>query len=693
MLDAWQRSILFLDVLRKQGNTFKEHNDAGMPPVLEFGFETIIDGRTLDRPVNYSLAKINPEEGVVIDPEARPVVIVDPRAGHGPGIGGSKKDSEIGMALKNAHPVYFILFYPEPEPGQTLKDVKNTEIFYIKEVIRMHPKAQKPAIIGNCQAGWAVAMLAADHPGIAGPIILNGSPLSYWAGKDGSNPMRYKGGLIGGIWMASLWADLGNGKFDGANLVKGFEDLNPANTMWKKLYNVYSKVDTEEERFLDFERWWNGFFLMTSEEIHFITQNLFVGNKLEQGAIEFEEGKKLDLKNLEEPVIIFASEGDNITPPMQALNWVVKVWGSEEEIKRQQQVIIYLVHKDIGHLGIFVSGLVAKKQHDKMIENLDSINFLLPGLYEMVIDDNPKAKGKKDVPQYIVRYEPRQFKDILDYDDGLEEEEDFKSVNTISEINDNLYRTYLSPIVKMFTNEQTAETLRRLHPNRVPRYIFSDLNPMMSLFKSFAPEVKENRKKVSPGNFFLEMETIFSDTLVTLFDYKRDMGNLIDAFRFTAFYGNSVIEEMFGVKVDSQAAEKAEEKLSQTREEENDIWLAKMDKGGFPAGALRIMLAIASVDDSLDRSEFQVAKEIRRSHPKLKKMTIDQVEQMTSEQSRILQTDQEMAIKALPRLIRTKKDRLDALEIAEKMAKADGKVAKSEKALIKKIQKALKISK
>ena len=67
---------------------------------------------------------------------------------------------------------------------------------------------------------------------------------------------------MGGVWLTSLWCDLGNGKFDGANLVTGFENLNPANTLWTKQYTVWANVDTEEERYLNFEKWWGCFFMM-----------------------------------------------------------------------------------------------------------------------------------------------------------------------------------------------------------------------------------------------------------------------------------------------------------------------------------------------------------------------------------------------------------------------------------------------
>src|ERR1700751_1447052 len=82
--DAWQRSILFLDVLRERGNIYLEHSAKEVPHVLSFKVELVRDGRTLARPVNYVLVRIIPTEGMKIDPTKAPVVVVDPRAGHGP---------------------------------------------------------------------------------------------------------------------------------------------------------------------------------------------------------------------------------------------------------------------------------------------------------------------------------------------------------------------------------------------------------------------------------------------------------------------------------------------------------------------------------------------------------------------------------------------------------------------------------
>ena len=88
LVDTGQRSILFLDVMRKRGIQYREHLAETAPHVLHYSVELIVDGRTLERPVNYALVRVTPPRGVEIDTRRRPFVVVDPRAGHGPGIGG-----------------------------------------------------------------------------------------------------------------------------------------------------------------------------------------------------------------------------------------------------------------------------------------------------------------------------------------------------------------------------------------------------------------------------------------------------------------------------------------------------------------------------------------------------------------------------------------------------------------------------
>src|SRR5512136_787975 len=478
--DFAQRSVLFWDVLRERGNDYIEHVKEGKPPLMAFKWEIISDGRTFARPVNYALIRIIPPEGVKIDDTRRPFIIVDPRAGHGPGIGGFKKDSEVGVALEFGHPVYFVIFFPEPEPGQTILDVSAAETKFLETVVRRNPDSPKPTIYGNCQGGWASMMIAANGPDKVGSIVINGAPMSYWSGSwsegEGENPMRYSGGLLGGSWLSLFASDMGNGKFDGAYLVENFENLNPANTFWNKYYNVWKKIDTERERFLEFEKWWGGYFLMNEEEIRWIVENLFVGNKLARGEVKAAPGTYVNLKAIHSPIVIFSSKGDNITPPQQAINWIADVYSSTAEIKANGQVIVALVQEDVGHLGIFVSGKIAQKEHTEIIEALEYIEMLRPGLYVMELEET-SGTGKdkylstfREVPlENLRRMNKLQRKD----------EKPFEVVDEISILNERAYAVYARPFVKRFVDEKTAELGRNMHPLRVQRWLFSDMNPLM----------------------------------------------------------------------------------------------------------------------------------------------------------------------------------------------------------------------
>src|SRR5574340_1271193 len=537
-IDGVQRSVLWLDTLRQRCNAWLEHEKAGKPPLLHFDWEMVLDARAFDRPVNYALVRIVAPAGVTVDPKRRPYVIIDPRAGHGPGVGGFKDDSQVGVALRAGHPVYFVIFFPDPQPGQTLTDVCAAEQQFVRKVRELHPASPKPAIVGNCQGGWAAMMLASSSPEDTGAIVINGAPMSYWGGAfsqgEGDNPMRYAGGLMGGSWLASLSADLGNGKFDGAHLVSNFANLNPANALWDKYYNLYSKIDTETARFLEFERWWGGFYLMNREEIDWIVQNLFVGNKVWKGA-GGAGGKAFDLREIRSPIVLFASLGDNITPPQQAFNWVADIYGSTDEIKARGQVIVGLVHQNIGPLGIFASGKVATKEHAQIVSVLKSIEALPPGLYGMQIHEQRGADGRVT---YDVSFVERELAEVAARLNRFErrDESAFEAVAEISDFNQRAYELFAQPWVQALTSEAGADWGRKLHPMRLEQSLPSDVNPWMAWVAPAAAAVREARQPAADESPFKALERAGSEWISASLDLYRDLRDAAsEAQFFTAF--------------------------------------------------------------------------------------------------------------------------------------------------------------
>jgi pimeloyl-ACP methyl ester carboxylesterase len=653
-VDAAQRSILFWDVMRQAGNAFVEHEAAGCPPVLVFAYETLLDGRTLAQPVNYALVRILPDAGMPqTDARLRPFVIIDPRAGHGAGIGGFKSDSQVGVALRRGHPVYFVIFFRDPEPGQTILDVTAAEGEFLRLVRTRHPEAPKPVVIGNCQGGWAAMMLGAAEPDLTGPLVLNGAPLSYWAGERGKNPMRYSGGLAGGGWPAAMLADLGNGRFDGANLVMNFESLSPGNTWFRKYWNVYQNVDTESARFLEFERWWGGFFLMNAEEIRWIVGNLFIGDRFAKGDLAGGAQGLFDMRAVRSPVIVFASAGDNITPPGQALRWIADVYRDEREIRTLGQTIVYLLHDDIGHLGIFVSGKIAKKEHSEIATTLELIEAVAPGLYEMRITETPE---KSPDQRYHVELVERRMSDIHALA-GEATNEAFPAVAKISGLNEDLYDTFARPMLRAFATEAFAEWRRRSHPLRLRRTLASDRNPWMAWVSAAAEMVRPERRPAAPDNPFLLMERRFADTVEQSMTRWREAQDAWSEFAFHSVYGG-----LAALGIGEQAPARNDE-ARETAVLDQAARRASLaaPEGGYAEAVVRMMIMLAEARGGVRRSRLERSNTLLTTTEPFRSMTSDQRQEMIRLQTLIVSLEPALALETLPVLLPSAAERKRAI--------------------------------
>jgi hypothetical protein len=661
-LDAFQRSVLFLDLLRRRGDEEIEITSQPMATVLSFDREVLMEGCSLPRPINYALSRIVPPSGVVVDPHKRPVVVIDPRAGQGPGIGGFKPESEIGDALSAGHPVYFIGFGATPADGQQFLDVVEGQVSFFERVVELHPDAPRPFAIGNCQAGYQTLMVAILRPDLFGPCLVAGSPMSYWQGVHGKNPMRYSGGLLGGSWLTAMASDLGMGKIDGTALIQNFDTLNPASSLWNKQYEVYTHVDTDGERYLKFEKWWGDFVQLNGDELQFLVDNLFIGDKLTRNQLHSRDGTTFDLRSITSPIIVFTSMADNISPPPQTLGWILDLYRDVDDIRATGRTIVYCVNQQVGHLAIFVSAKVGAKEDEEFVQMMDVIDCLPPGLYEMVISPRPANTPAAGfvTGDWLSRFEARSLDDIRALGrNSPEDDRAFAAVARLSEVNLSIYRTFMQPLVRALANQQAADLAKALDPLRLSYTMFS--NPWMKGMQTLAESVSAARRPVAAGNPFLALQTRVSAQIIVGLDKYRDQRDQMEEQIFFGFYGSPIVQALLGLNDSSEVRTLPSISVEElaARQARADAYAAKLHSGGFDEALSRAVLYVTAAERMIDQ---RCALALNVARKTLMHLSLAEFKSLLRDQSFVLQLDRERAVEALAVMVPQAQARQDLLK-------------------------------
>ena len=477
--------------------------------------------------------------------------------------------------------------------------------------------------------------------------------------------------------------------FDGAWLVQNFENLNPANTLWTKQYNLFSKIDTEAPRYLEFEKYWDAHVRLTGDEMQFIVDKLFVGNKLASGEIVTSDGVRIDLRAIRSPIIVFCSRGDNITPPQQALGWILDLYGSVDDIRQNGQTIVYAIHDSIGHLGIFVSGGVARKEHDEFASNIDLIDLLPPGLYEAVLRQKAPGDPNADLAHgdYIARFEPRTLDHIRALG-GNDDSDDrcFATVSRLSEMNAGFYRTVVSPWVRACSNDLSAEALRRLQPLQLQYELLSDNNPFMPPIAAAAEAVSQARRPAASDNMFVAWERGVSKASVESLDRWRDFRDSWCERLFFAIYGSPPLQAAVGLSNEPTRRKHAVEPRHRAFIEQQIADLkSRMAEGGLREAAIRAMIYIIVAEGFADERTFAVIREVRAEHAG--DMELPEFKTLVRDQFFMLLVDEQRALATLPELAdRDQAHVADMVAALQRVAAATGELSDQGAARLRRIE-------
>src|SRR5450830_1669227 len=406
---------------------------------------------------------------------------------------------------------------------------------------------------------------------------------------------------------------------------------------------------------------------MTGSEIESIVENLFVGNKLARGTMMAGD-KAINLRDITSPIVVFASWGDNITPPPQALNWIIDAWGDERAIAAAGRTIIYVLHESVGHLGIFVGGSIALKEHDQLVTSLDVIESLPPGLYEMKLEAKAGKEEQRwdelEPGDYTVHYQHRTMEDIRKINpEGREEEAMFSTIAQWSEFNANLYKTYVRPWVKMSATREMANAMVKMNPLRMQRQLFSDSFPLAPMIRQKAAEARANRVTVGADHPLKQMEKKIAQKITDELNTYRDKRDERTVNTTRKMFGPTGLGAW--LKPHEPDAVIAKERALRELEGYRETALAHIAEGGFAEAVCRIVVAGMISIGAFERRSLRLARllaQLPNMHASVTSKT--NWVQLLKEQARIVAVAPVEALNALEQMLPDSGTRERALAVA-----------------------------
>jgi hypothetical protein len=133
-----------------------------------------------------------------------------------------------------------------------------------------------------------------------------------------------------------------------------------------------------------------------------------------------------------------------------------------------------------------------------------------------------------------VRFEPRNVEDLrFDYP-----RKGFEQARNISEFNETLYRTFMSPWVQAVANPWLAQSMQWLHPMRMKTYLWSEsFNPWMGAFGVLADAVAKDRHPMADDHPLMAQERQLIAHVSAFWETARRLRDAAQERTFTTIFG------------------------------------------------------------------------------------------------------------------------------------------------------------
>ena len=196
-------------------------------------------------------------------------------------------------------------------------------------------------LVGLCQGGWQVTMLAASKPALAESLTLAAAPIDTHAGVSPLHLFTF--GLPMSFFESIV--NSGGGRAPGKMLAAGFDLMRPFERYVYNYSMLYLKALDAEfiERHESLRNWYRLNKDIAGRLYLETVRQLFKENRLAKGTMTVRD-ELVDLSAIRCPVNLVAGKRDHITPPAQLF--------ALQPLTPHATSTRYLV--DAGHIGVFM---------------------------------------------------------------------------------------------------------------------------------------------------------------------------------------------------------------------------------------------------------------------------------------------------------------------------------------------------